>query len=46
MVFAFNVDCLLTIELLCTREVNREQVEFVEYYLNNLTMLVERVEID
>jgi hypothetical protein len=47
MVFAFNVDSLLTIELLCTSPVTTtEQIEFLEYYLNSLAMLIERVELE
>lgn len=43
LVFAFNVDSLMTIEALCEGQVKEEQTEFLEYYLDTLTMLIERV---
>jgi len=45
LVFAFNVDSLLTIEALCTNEVKEEQSEFLDYYLDTLIMLIERVDM-
>lgn len=46
LVFAFNVDSLLTIEAMCTKQVNEEQTEFLDYYMDTLTMLIERVDLD
>lgn len=40
------MDSLLTIEALCLKEMKEEQREFLDYYLDTLTMLIERVDLE